>query len=113
MPARDRVALAREAYRAHESGDRRVLDELMSEDFKFFSAAEVGIDRARCFERCWPNAGRIEEYGFPRLLEAGDEVIVTYECTRTDGSSFRNTEVLAFEGEKIRKTEVSFGRDLA
>ena len=109
MPARDRLALAREAYRAYESGDRRVLDELLSEDFKFFSPADVGIDRASYFERCWPNAARIKDYEFARLLEAREEVIVTYECTRTDGSRFRNTEVLTFEGEKIRKAEVYFG----
>jgi ketosteroid isomerase-like protein len=112
MPARDRLALAREAYQAYESGDRRVLDELLSEDFEFFSPADVGIDRASYFERCWPNAARIKEYEFPRLLEAGDEVIVTYDCTRSDGSRFRNTEVLAFEGEKIRKAEVYFGWEL-
>ena len=44
-----------------------------------------------------------------RLIEHGDEVVVTYEATRTDGSRFRNTEVLAFDGEKIAKTEVYFG----
>jgi hypothetical protein len=39
-------------------------------------------------------------------------VVVTYECTRTDGSRFRNTEVLAFEVEKIRRAEVYFGWEL-
>jgi hypothetical protein len=47
-----------------------------------------------------------------RLIEHADEVVVTYEATRTDGSRFRNTEVLAFDGEKIAKTEVYFGWDL-
>ena len=37
---------------------------------------------------------------------------MTYESTRTDGSRFRNTEVLAFDGDKIRKAEVYFGWDL-
>jgi hypothetical protein len=47
-----------------------------------------------------------------RLIESGDEVIVTYESTRTDGSRFRNTEVLTFDGDKISKVEVYFGWDL-
>lgn len=47
-----------------------------------------------------------------RLIEAGDEVIVTYESTRTDGTRFRNTEVLAFDGDKISKAEVYFGWNL-
>jgi len=40
-------------------------------------------------------------------------VIVTYEGTRIDGSRFRNTEVLTFDGDKIRKAEVYFGWNLA
>ena len=44
--------------------------------------------------------------------EAGDEVVVTYESTKTDGDRFRNTEVLTFEGHKIRRAEVYFGWDL-
>jgi len=113
MPADDRLQLAREAYGAYESGDRSVLDELLSEDFRFYSPADVGIDRARYFERCWPSAARIKDYEFARLVEAGDEVIVTYEGTRIDGSRFRNTEVLTFDGDKIRKAEVYFGWNLA
>jgi hypothetical protein len=34
---------------------------------------------------------------------------VTYEATRADGTRFRNTEVLGFEGDKITRTEVYFG----
>jgi hypothetical protein len=41
-----------------------------------------------------------------------DEVVVTYECTTTDGRRFRNTELLTFEGDRIRKVEVYFGWDL-
>ena len=112
MPAHDRVKLARDCYAAYESGDRRVVEELLAEDFTFYSPADVGIDRARYFERCWPNAELSEAFEFKRLIEAGDEVIVTYESTRTDGRRFRNTEVLTFKGDKISKAEVYFGWDL-
>jgi hypothetical protein len=37
---------------------------------------------------------------------------VTYESRKTDGSRFRNTEVLTFEGDKICKAEVYFGWNL-
>jgi ketosteroid isomerase-like protein len=112
MSAPDRLQLARDAYGAYASGDLSVIEELLAEDFRFYSPADVGIDRARYFERCWPNAELIEDFEFRRLIEAGDEVIVTYESTRTDGRRFRNTEVLTFVGEKIVKTEVYFGWDL-
>jgi ketosteroid isomerase-like protein len=113
MPARDRLQMARDAYGAYVSGDRRVIEDLLSDDFTFYSPADVGIDRARYFERCWPNAERMEAVEFTRLIEAGDEVVVTYESTKTDGGRFCNTEVLTFDGEKICRTEVYFGWNLA
>ena len=112
MPARDRLQVVRDCYGAYESGDRRVVEELLTDDFTFYSPADVGIDRATYFERCWPNAELIEAFEFKRLIEAGDEVVVTYESTTTDGRRFRNTEVLTFVGEKIGRAEVYFGWDL-
>lgn len=112
MPAADRLQLTREIYGAYVSGDRRVVEDLLSEDFTFYSPADVGIDRSRYFERCWPNAETIADFQFMRLLEVGDEVVVTYESTKTDGRRFCNTEVLTFEGEKLRKVEVYFGWNL-
>ena len=112
MSDRDRLRLVRDAYGAYESGDREAIEELLAEDLAFYSPADVGIDRERYFERCWPNAESIKAFEFTRLIEAGDEVIVTYECTKTDGHRFRNTEVLTFEGAKISRVEVYFGWDL-
>ena len=112
MSGQDRLQLARDAYGAYETGDRRVIEELLSDDFTFYSPPDPGIDRAEYFERCWPNSELIESFEFKRLVEAGDEVVVTYESTKTDGNRFRNTEILTFEGEKIRKVEVYFGWDL-
>jgi ketosteroid isomerase-like protein len=112
MPNRDRLQMARDAYGAYVSGDRRVIEELLSADFTFYSPADVGIDRDRYFERCWPNAELIEDTKLVRLMREGDEVVVTYESRKTDGHRFRNTEVLTFQGEKICKTEVYFGWNL-
>jgi ketosteroid isomerase-like protein len=112
MPNRDLVQSARDVYGAYVSGDRSVVEALLTDDFTFFSPADVGIDRARYFERCWPNAGLIGAFEFKRLVEIGDEVFVTYESTRNDGTRFRNTEVLTFDGEKLCKAEVYFGWDI-
>ncbi len=112
MPANDRLKLVRDCYAAYESGDRRALDETLSDDFTFYAPPDPGIDRATYFERCWPNAGTIEAFEFKRLVEIGDEVLVTYESTKTDGRRFCNTEIHTFEGDKICKVEVYFGWDL-
>ena len=112
MPAHDRTQRARDCYRAYESGDRQVVEELLTDDFTFYSPPDPGIDRATYFERCWPNSGLIQDFEFRRLIEHGDEVVVTYESTKTDGHRFRNTEVLTFRGDQICRAEVYFGWDL-
>src|SRR3954469_18304759 len=109
----DRIQIARDSYGAYESGNRNVIERLLTEDFTFFSPPDPGIARAAYFERCWPNAQTIQSYDFKRLVESGDEVIVTYEATRTNGSRFRNTEVLTFDGDRICRAEVYFGWNLA
>jgi hypothetical protein len=108
----DRTALARAAYRAYETGDRGLIEGLLGEGFVFYSPADPGIDRERYFERCWPNAARLSELRIVRIAESGEEVIVTYEATRTDGSRFRNTEVLTFAADKLVRAEVYFGWNL-
>jgi hypothetical protein len=46
VPAYDRLELVRDCCGAYESGDRGVVEELLAEDFTFYSPADVGIDRA-------------------------------------------------------------------
>jgi ketosteroid isomerase-like protein len=104
--------MVRASYGAYESGDRSVIEGLLSDDFIFYAPPDPGIDRATYFERCWPTAGLIEAFEFTRLVEVGDEVLVTYESTKADGSRFRNTEIFGFDGDKISRVEVYFGWDL-
>jgi ketosteroid isomerase-like protein len=112
MPVQDRLQAARDSYGAYESKNRDAIEALLADDFTFYSPYDAGIDRAEYFERCWPNAETTRSFEFVRLVEHGDEVLVTYELTKTDGGRFRNTEVLTFDGDKIRKAEVYFGWDL-
>jgi ketosteroid isomerase-like protein len=111
--AKDRVELAKACYRAFSTGDRDAIEALIGADFSFTSPADPqGLDREGYFERCWPGAGQIADFDFVRLIEDGDEVVVTYEATRSDGSRFRNTEVLGFDGDRQVRAEVYFGWDL-
>src|SRR5215211_3513287 len=106
------MELARDAYGAYETGDRELIEKLLADDLMFYSPPDPGIDRTQYFERCWPNAETTQSVDFVRLIESGDEVIVTYELTKTDGRRFRNTEILTFAGDEIRTVEVYFGWDL-
>jgi ketosteroid isomerase-like protein len=112
MPARDRLQTVRDLFGAYESGDRAILDQSLSQDLTFYSPPDPGIDRASYFERCWPAHELIDSYAFVRLIESGDEVIVTYEFTKVDGSRARNTEIITFSGDQVSRVEVYFGWDL-
>ena len=112
MPAIDRVRIARETYGAYESGHREMVEKHLSPEFRFYSPADVGIDLSAYWTRCWPNAEMIAAFDFKRIIDRGDEVVVTYEATKTDGKRFRNTEILTFDGEKIAVAEVYFGWNL-
>ncbi len=108
----DRKQLAREMYEAFAAGDRETIERLLAPDFAFHSPPDPQLDRQGYFERCWPNHDLIESFEFVRLIEHGDEVVVTYESTKTDGRRLRNTEVLTFADGKLLRAEVYFGWDL-
>ena len=112
MPSDDRTQRARELYLAFAAGDRDLVERILAEEFTFSSPVDVALDRAGYFERCWPGAGQGQQFEFVRLVEAGDEVIVTYEMTRRDGGRGRNTEILTFDGDRINAAEVYFGWNL-
>ena len=109
MADSDRVRRAREIYLAFAAGDREVVERILTDDFTFSSPADVGLDRRGYFERCWPGAGKGQEFEFVRVLESGDEVIVTYEVKHPDGHTGRNTEILTFRGDRVCRAEVYFG----
>lgn len=104
-----RIALAKEYYSAFAKGDRDFIEEHLAEDFTFSAPPDPLLDRAGYFERCWPGAGKGGEIEFIRLIESGDEVVVTYETTQADGSKGVNTEILTFDSDTLRRAEVYFG----
>jgi ketosteroid isomerase-like protein len=112
MAMPDHLQLVKDSYTAYETGDRDLIERILSDDFVFSAPPDVGIDRATYFERCWPNSQMLSKFDYVRLAEVGDEVLVTYEAQRTDGSRFRNTEVFGFDGDKISTVEVYFGWNL-
>src|SRR4051812_50019630 len=105
----DRLTTARTMYVAFASGDREAVEAILADDFTFSSPPDPFLDRAGYFERCWPNAGNRTTFEFPRLIESGDEVVVTYKATRAYGTRFRTTEGLTFAGDGIPRAEGYFG----
>jgi hypothetical protein len=80
----------------------------------FSAPPDPRLDRDGYFERCWPGAGRNQDFDLVRLIESGHELVVTYESDVSgEESRGRNTEILTFDGEnKISRIEVYFGWNL-
>ena len=108
----DRKQLARRLYESFSAGDREFFEQHLADELIFSSPTDPKLDREGFFERCWPGAGQGQGIDILRLIQSGDEVIVTYELKRPDSSGGRNTEVLTFDGEKITRIEVYFGWNL-
>jgi ketosteroid isomerase-like protein len=84
--------IVRDSYAAFAGGDRGFFEEHLSDDFVFSAPPDPKLDRDGFFERCWPGAGRGQHFAFIRLIESGDEVVVTYERDVYGGGRGRNTE---------------------
>ena len=109
----DRKQIVRNSYAAFAAGDRSFYEERLSDDFLFSAPPDPKLDRGGYFQRCWPGAGRGQRFEVVRLIESGDEVVVTYESDTSAGARGRNTEVITFDDEdKIVRTEVYFGWNL-
>ncbi len=65
--------IARQCYRAYETRDRKLLEDLLAEDFVFSSPRDDFIDRATYFTRCWPNSDNIRNFTF-ELRFIGDRI---------------------------------------
>jgi ketosteroid isomerase-like protein len=113
MAATNRTDLARDVFQAFAAGDRERIESLLAANLRFHAPPDPDLDRAGYFERCWPGSGSGTTFDFARIIEAADEVVVTYNATRNDASRFRNTEVLTFDGDKVVEIEVYFGWDLS
>jgi len=108
-----RALLARDAYAAFAAGDRAFYEDRLAAGLVFSAPPDPHLDRAGYFERCWPGAGRGEAFEIVRLIESGDEIVVTYETATSGGTRGRNTEVLTFDAEdRITRIEVYFGWEL-
>jgi hypothetical protein len=105
----DRLDTTKLFYAAFASGDRALVESTITDDFTFSSPPDPHLDRTGYFERCWPHAGQGQTFEFVRLIAHGDEVVVTYEMRRDGRGGGRNTEILTFEGDKVRRAEVYFG----
>jgi SnoaL-like domain len=105
----EKPAIIRAIFAAYLAGDRKAVEDYLTDGFRFTSPYDDAIDKATYFERCWRGSDWIERHELERIVIEGEEAFVTYLCLARDGKSFRNTEFFRFEGDKVRGIDVYFG----
>jgi len=105
----DHVDVIRSYYQAYEASDRGAVEELLSSRFTFTSPLDDNIDRARYFAKCWPGNEHITRFRLDQVAVDGDHALIRYEATETAGTTFRNVEHFAFDGDYVSHIDVYFG----
>jgi ketosteroid isomerase-like protein len=111
--SRNKFDVIQALFAAYLSDDRKTVEHLLADDFRFTSPYDDEIDKITYFSRCWRGAGWIERHRLEKIFVEGDEAFVTYQCAAKDGKSFRNTEFFTFDGDRVRRIDVYFGATYA
>jgi hypothetical protein len=109
MPSASKPEIIRAIFAAYLSNDRKVVEDSLTDGFRFTSPYDEEIDKATYFERCWRNSDWIERHELEKIFVEGDEAFVTYKCVAKGGRNFRNTEFFTFKADKINRIDVYFG----
>jgi ketosteroid isomerase-like protein len=109
MPSSSKSDLIRALFVAYLANDRKLVENSLTDDFRFTTPYDDNIDKPTYFERYWKNSDWIERHELEKILVEGDEAFVTYRCVAKGGKSFRNTEFFTFEGDKVNRIDVYFG----
>jgi ketosteroid isomerase-like protein len=109
MPTTHVSGLVRQYFSAYEKKDRQLIESLLNEDFTFGSPHDPHIDRARYFERCWPNSRNTDAFRIDKLIEDGNDAFVVYECKPKVGTAFSNAEYFRIKGGKVSEVRVFYG----
>jgi hypothetical protein len=105
--------LIKQFYEAFSKVDRNeFVENLLAHDFTFSAPPDPFLNRNEFFEKCWPNGGSLKDIRYVRTVEHENEVIVTHEYVKPDGTKACNTDIVTFDGDKITRLEVYFGWDI-
>ncbi len=104
--------MVRTYFSAFFSKDKKTLEEGLSDDFTFTSPRDDHISKATFFERCFPNSEQFRSHRIKQLFAQGNEAFVRYQAELKDGTTFRNTEYVRIEGNKIKEVDVYFGANI-
>lgn len=95
-----------------KQADRDFVENLLGPNFIFSAPPNPLLDRDGFFKVCWPAGHNLKKIKYVRIIEHGDEIIITHEYTKPEGVKACNTDIITFVGDKITRLEVYFGWDI-
>jgi ketosteroid isomerase-like protein len=103
--------LIRKWYAGWEKKDWGPLDNLLTDDFTFSSAAgDDHISKSTFKSRCWETQiDYIAHFDLERITTGPEDGFVKYLCHTKDGKSLRNVEYLRIKNGKLQSIECYFG----
>ena len=109
----NRPELVKQFFAAFSRVDHNdFVENLLASNFTFSAPPDPLLDRSQFFEVCWPAGYNLKNINYTRVLEHGNEVIISHEYMRPDGIKGCNTDIITFVGNKIIRLEVYFGWDI-
>src|SRR5438046_7982462 len=108
MQGAGKSEIIRAIFAAYISNDRKIVEEALSDDFRFTSPYDDEIDKATYFERCWRNSDWIERHELEKIFVDGNEAFVTYRCVANGGKNFRHTEFFTFVDDRVEPIDIYF-----
>ena len=103
--------VARKWYAAWEKKDWGPVDNLLSDNFTFTSAAgDDHISKSTFKVRCWETQiDFIEHFDLERITTGAEDAFVKYLCHTKNGKSFQNVEYLRIKNGQLQSSECYFG----
>src|ERR1700690_3218491 len=101
----------RKWYAAWEKKDWRPVDNLLTDNFTFTSAAgDDHISMSAFKTKCWESQiDFIERFDLQRVFGSGNEAFVMYVFRTKNGKTFRNVEYFRLRDDKVEAIECYFG----
>lgn len=103
--------ISRACLQAFVDKARDLAEALLTEDFRFTSPLDNGLDRATYFQRCWPNSSSMQGVKIVETIDGDNQAFIVYEVD-TGTKRFRNCERHMSLGHQLTSVEVYIGWDL-
>lgn len=110
MKKPDLEAATKQYFKNWETGEKDEMEARLANGFTYTSPRDDHIDGKTFLETRWPKAGKVT-LKLERVHAVGPkDCIVQYEGKGEHDTTFRNMELVRFDGDRLLSVEVFFGR---